>query len=64
MKFTKQAHAPLPVEDYSRARRSAVAWLGDRYLLAVPVKGRSVGPAASRYFGESPQRHERVVVKH
>lgn len=30
----------LPVHDYSNALRSAVDWLGDRYLLAVPVAPR------------------------
>jgi hypothetical protein len=30
----------LPVRDYSNALRCAVDWLGDRYLLAVPVAPR------------------------
>ena len=64
MKLSKQDRASLPVEDYSRALRSAVAWLGDRYLLAVPVKARPVEPAASRYFGEGRRWHERVAGKH
>jgi hypothetical protein len=35
----KQTHAvpSLPVSNYSAAIASAVAWLGDRYLLAKPV---------------------------
>ena len=64
MKLTKQDRAPLPVEDYSRALRNAVAWLGDRYLLAVPVKAHPVERPASRYFGEAARWHERVAPKH
>jgi hypothetical protein len=64
MKLSKQDRARLPVEDYSRALRSAVAWLGERYLLAVPVKARHIDHAASRYFGQARRWHERVSVKH
>jgi len=37
----KQTHTvpSLPVSNYSSAIASAVAWLGDRYLLAKPVNG-------------------------
>jgi hypothetical protein len=28
------------VVDYSAARAKAIEWLGDRYLLAIPVKRR------------------------
>jgi hypothetical protein len=28
--------------DYSVARRRAIEWLGDRYLLAKPINGRGV----------------------
>ncbi len=31
------------VVDYSAARAKAIEWLGDRYLLARPVKRRSAG---------------------
>jgi hypothetical protein len=35
----------LPVVDYSAARERAIQWLGDRYLLAKPIKAKqSVGP--------------------
>jgi hypothetical protein len=37
------------VVDYSAARAKAIEWLGDRYLLAVPVNRI---PAASRARGE------------
>jgi hypothetical protein len=40
----------LPVANYNSAVARAVAWLGDRYLLAKPINaapGRST-PAASR----------------
>jgi hypothetical protein len=37
----KQAHTvpSLPVSNYSSEIARAVAWLGDRYLLAKPVNG-------------------------
>jgi hypothetical protein len=41
---------PLPTTNYSSAVARAVAWLGDRYLLAKPINaspGRST-PAAPR----------------
>ena len=37
MKLMMQAPPRLPVDDYSAALRDAVSWLGERYLLAVPV---------------------------
>jgi hypothetical protein len=37
------------VVDYSAARAKAIEWLGDRYLLAIPVNRI---PAASRARGE------------
>jgi hypothetical protein len=41
MKIRNQANSRLPVEDYSRAIRDAVSWLGDRYLLADRIDVRS-----------------------
>lgn len=38
------------VVDYSAARAKAIAWLGDRYLLAKPVNHRSAA-IASRAIG-------------
>lgn len=32
---------PIPVHDYQPALQTAVSWLGDRYLLAEPVRRRS-----------------------
>jgi hypothetical protein len=36
----RNTNANLPLHDYSNALRSAVGWLGDRYLLAVPIAPR------------------------
>ncbi len=44
------------VVDYSAARAKAIEWLGDRYLLARPIKRKSAGES----FGmanQPPQRH-------
>jgi hypothetical protein len=48
MKLLTQEPSRLPVDDYSAALRNAVAWLGERYLLAVHVT-RSEQAAAPRY---------------
>ncbi len=40
MKVINQSRSSFPVEDYSVAVRKAIQWLGERYLLAVPVKSR------------------------
>lgn len=37
MKLMTQEPSRLPVDDYSAALREAVSWLGERYVLAVPV---------------------------
>jgi hypothetical protein len=34
------SHKPPPVANYSSAIARAVQWLGDRYLLAKPIKAR------------------------
>ena len=60
MKLMTQEPPRLPVEDYSAALRNAVSWLGERYLLAEPVKARPVDQRAPRYFGERKHWHERV----
>jgi hypothetical protein len=38
----RQNHSPnpLPMANYSSAIARAVEWLGDRYLLAQPIKAR------------------------
>jgi hypothetical protein len=38
MKRPKDASQPLPQHDYGLALQNAVSWLGDRYLLAEPVR--------------------------
>jgi hypothetical protein len=46
----KQTHTfpSLPVSNYSSAIASAVAWLGDRYLLAKPVNSARQSSATDR----------------
>lgn len=47
------------VVDYSQARARAIAWLGDRYLLARPVPRRSADQrygSASRAVDQAPRR--------
>jgi hypothetical protein len=46
---------PLPLHDYDVARKTAVSWLGDRYLLAEPVRRISEEPKA--YFTEARHWH-------
>jgi hypothetical protein len=38
----------LHPHDYRAAIAKAVDWLGDRYLLAKPIKSHSASPAAAR----------------
>jgi hypothetical protein len=58
MKLETQEHSRLPVDDYSAALRNAVSWLGERYLLAVPVT-RCEQPTP-RYLPQGPGWHERL----
>jgi hypothetical protein len=61
MKLMTQEPSRLPVDDYSAALRNAVSWLGERYLLAVPVtRSEQAGP---RYFPQGRGWHERLDVK-
>jgi hypothetical protein len=46
---------PLPLHDYDVARRTAVSWLGDRYLLAEPVRRIAEEPKA--WFTETRHWH-------
>jgi hypothetical protein len=39
------------VVDYSAARAKAIEWLGDRYLLARPIKRRSAGQSCGMASG-------------
>jgi hypothetical protein len=59
MKLMTQEPSRLPVDDYSAALRKAVSWLGERYLLAVPVTRQ----ATPRYFPQGQGRDERLHVK-
>ena len=60
MRRTESAQrAQIRVVDYSAARAKAIAWLGDRYLLARPInrrfeydrrqRGQPCGPLTDRY---------------
>ena len=52
------------VHDYSAAITSAVAWLGDRYLLATPVNttpARRVHRGDSKPHGYSPRSWKRTA---
>ncbi len=53
MKRSSGSLDQLPVEDYSRAIREAVAWLGDRYLLATPVRPHPRKERWPHYFGDA-----------
>lgn len=41
MKHPEPPPSSIPVHDYGLALKSAVSWLGDRYLLAAPQAKRS-----------------------
>ena len=53
MKLINQSRARLPVEDYSLALRKAVQWLGERYVLAIPVKPATTGATDHGFFRET-----------
>lgn len=53
MKRTSGLPESLPVEDYSRAIRQAVAWLGDRYLLALPIRPHPRQSRRPHYFADA-----------
>lgn len=45
MQQTSKVERPQPqVVDYSAARAKAIAWLGDRYLLAKPINRKTSPP--------------------
>jgi hypothetical protein len=48
---TESATASIPKHDYDQALKSAVSWLGDRYLLADPLPRRR--DERREYFSES-----------
>jgi hypothetical protein len=41
VKRPKELINSMPLHDYSPALQGAVSWLGDRYLLAEPVRRRN-----------------------
>jgi hypothetical protein len=60
MKLRTQNRPQLPVEDYSRAIRAAVSWLGERYILAAPIKVRLSHRPPPDYYREAERWHERL----
>ena len=48
----KARNPALPVHDYRPALECAVSWLGDRYLLAAPVR-RAPVPERKPFFAET-----------
>jgi hypothetical protein len=50
VKRNKALNPALPVHDYRPALQCAVSWLGDRYLLAAPV--RRVPEQSRPFFAE------------
>lgn len=51
VKLKKALNQALPLHDYRIALQCAVSWLGDRYLLAAPV--RRVCDDRKPYFAET-----------
>jgi hypothetical protein len=46
----RTSNPTLPVHDYSYAVRNAVTWLGERYLLAVPIEPKHNNRRLPVYF--------------
>ena len=61
MKLMMQEPPRLSVEDYGAALRNAVSWLGERYLLAVPITRNE--QATPRDFPQGQGWHERLHFK-
>jgi len=61
MKLMTQESSRLPVDDYSAALRNAVSWLGERYLLAVPVARTE--QATPRYLPQGRGWYERLKAR-
>jgi hypothetical protein len=53
---TSELHSPVPEHDYAVALKSAVSWLGDRYLLAAPLPKRSND--RKDYYRETRRWHD------
>ena len=58
MKRSESSAGPIPQHDYGVALKSAVSWLGDRYLLAEPLTKRRDEP--KDYFAQTPRWQDRV----
>jgi hypothetical protein len=56
MKISESTPATIPQHDYNRALKSAVSWLGDRYLLADPLPRRR--DERKGYFVEARRWHD------
>ena len=56
MRSSESASDVLPKHDYAQALKSAVSWLGDRYLLAEPLRKRREEPRD--YFLQTRRWHE------
>lgn len=52
MKLINESRPRLPLEDYSIALRKAINWLGERYVLAVPVKPHTPNASDYAFFRE------------
>ncbi len=64
MKPSESTTVSIPQHDYGMALKSAVSWLGDRYLLADPLPKRS--PEPREYFNQprrwlNPKGHSNSV---
>lgn len=59
MKRSESSTGPIPQHDYGVALKSAVSWLGDRYLLAAPLHKRP--DERKEYFVQAPRWHDRRV---
>jgi len=59
MKSSESPSGAIPQHNYERALKSAVSWLGDRYLLAAPLPKRKEEPKG--YFIEARRWHDHRV---
>ena len=59
MKLSDSPSSPIPKHDYELALKSAVSWLGDRYLLASPLPKRK--DESKGYFVEPRRWHDQRV---
>lgn len=59
MKSSESPTSPIPQHDYALALKSAVSWLGDRYLLAEPLPKRK--DESKGYFVEPRRWHEHRI---